>query len=403
MPLYSNSRLSCFEQCPLKYKLSYIENVDAKTEDTIEAFLGIRVHETLEKLYKDLKNKKENSLEELTEYYNQEWEKNWNDSIIMVKKNYTKDNYKKKGQKFISDYFIRYKPFNQEKTIGLEQRIIIELDKSGNYKLQGYIDRLAEKKDGFYEIHDYKTSANLSLQKNLDQDRQLALYAIGIYDNYSDCQDVDLVWHFLAFDKEMRSKRNKESLEKLKTETICLINTVEQTHNFPSNPSFLCEWCEYKPICREWAHLYKLESKPANIYLNDPGVKLVNTYAEIQKRKTKINDEIDNQLSQIKEAIIEFAKKENISSVFGSRHKAKVSISHKVNYPLKNDEKRQELNNIIKQNGKWNEVSELDIYALARKVNEEQWPKTLIEKIKEFQNIETIKRVYLRKIKGKEE
>jgi hypothetical protein len=36
-------------------------------------------------------------------------------------------------------------------------------------------------------------------------------------------------------------------------------------------------------------------------------------------------------------------------------------------------------------------------------VNEEQWPKTLIEKIKEFQNIETIKRVYLRKIKGKEE
>ena len=59
------------------------------------------------------------------------------------------------AEKFITDYYNRYNPFNQGKTISLEDRILINLDEDGDYKLQGYIDRLSEAKDGFYEIHDY--------------------------------------------------------------------------------------------------------------------------------------------------------------------------------------------------------------------------------------------------------
>ena len=123
----------------------------------------------------------------------------------------------------------------------------------------------------------------------------------------------------------------------------------------------------------------------------------------LQKRKKKINDEINNQLSQIKEAIIEFAKKEEVDVVFGSTHKAKVSISEKLSYPSKNDKKRDELDKIIKQAGKWDVVSELDVYALNRKLNEGKWSKDLLDNIKEFQNIDTVERIYLSKIKEKEE
>ena len=52
-----------------------------RSESSVEAFLGTRVHETLEKLYKDKQNQKENNLENLIEYYNQEWEKNWKENI----------------------------------------------------------------------------------------------------------------------------------------------------------------------------------------------------------------------------------------------------------------------------------------------------------------------------------
>ena len=92
MPIYSHSRLSCFEQCPQKFKLKYIDKVETEVEQSIEAFLGVRTHETLEKLYRDLQYQKENTLEDLLSYLHDEWKKNWNDSIVIVKKEYGPDN-----------------------------------------------------------------------------------------------------------------------------------------------------------------------------------------------------------------------------------------------------------------------------------------------------------------------
>lgn len=75
MPVYSNSKLSTYENCPQQYKLTYIDRVEVhEGEEGIEAFLGNRVHETLEKLYKDLILTKLNTLSELTQYYNSQLE-----------------------------------------------------------------------------------------------------------------------------------------------------------------------------------------------------------------------------------------------------------------------------------------------------------------------------------------
>ena len=93
MTVYSHSRLSTFEQCPYKYRLSYIDKVETEITQSVEAFLGSCVHSVLEKLYEDLKYQKQNSLEDLINYLHEIWEKNWDDSIVIVKKEYSKDNY----------------------------------------------------------------------------------------------------------------------------------------------------------------------------------------------------------------------------------------------------------------------------------------------------------------------
>jgi len=84
------------------------------------------------------------------------------------------------GKKFIGDYYERYYPFNQGKVLGIERPVFINLDDQGEYKLRGYIDRIDQAKDGIYEIHDYKTSKSLPEQSKMDEDRQLALYQIGV-------------------------------------------------------------------------------------------------------------------------------------------------------------------------------------------------------------------------------
>jgi putative RecB family exonuclease len=85
MVIYSHRRFQFFEQCTLKYKFFYINKVEIIREN-VESFLGSRLHEVLEKLYRDLKKGKENSLEHIIDFLNDEWEKKWHDSVIFVKK-----------------------------------------------------------------------------------------------------------------------------------------------------------------------------------------------------------------------------------------------------------------------------------------------------------------------------
>jgi putative RecB family exonuclease len=398
MTVYSHSRLSCFEQCPQKYKLNYIDKVETEVDESIEAFLGSRVHETLEKLYKDLKFQKENSLESLISYLHEIWNKNWQDSIKIVKEEYGSDNYLKMGEKFVTDYYNRYHPFNQDKTIALEERILVNLDDSGSYKLQGYIDRLSEGKDGFYEVHDYKTNSRLPLADYIKNDRQLALYMIGVKNNYPDVKNVRLIWHFLAFDKEVDSTRSDSELERLKKDTIELINRVESEEKFEANPSYLCDWCEFKPVCRQWSHLYKVMEKPENEYMSDSGVMLVNRYAELKAKKKEFNDDVDSELEKMEEALYSFAEKEKVDVVFGSKNKVRIKETESVKFPSKNSKERIDLEKFLKEKGLWSEVDQLDTTALNKLLSEKKIDSTLIKEINNYVKIEKSKRVYVSKI-----
>ncbi len=48
--IYSHSRLSTFEDCPKRFEYRYVLKIPTETEG-IEAFVGKRVHEILERLY----------------------------------------------------------------------------------------------------------------------------------------------------------------------------------------------------------------------------------------------------------------------------------------------------------------------------------------------------------------
>jgi len=380
--------------------LKYVDRVETEVEQSVEAFLGVRVHETLEKLYRDLGYQKVNTLEELLEFFHDEWKKNWDDSIVIVKEEYGPENYLKMGEKFITDYYNKYKPFDQGKTISLEERILIKLDDSGDYKLQGFIDRVMESKEGYYEVHDYKTNSRLPLAEYLDNDRQLALYAIGIKERYPDVKDVRLVWHFLAFDKEIDSTRTDEELEELKRKTIELIDKIESDEKYPAKTSILCDWCEFKPICRQWSHLYVIKEKPENEYLNDPGVKLVDRYVELTQKKKQVTLDLYAELDKLEEALINFSEKEGVDVVFGSKSKIRVKETEQNKFPTKHSKERGRLVQLLKDHGKWDDVVQLDTSALNKIIQEKQWDSELLSVLEEYVKLEKSKRLYLSKIKN---
>ncbi len=395
MTVYSHSRLSCFEQCPQKFKFQYINKIETEEEETVEAFLGIRVHEALEKLYRDLQYQKKDTLEELLVWLREQWKENWSDDIIIVNTEYTPENYLKMAEKYLSDYYVRYHPFDKGRTVALEELIRITLDEAGEYKLQGYIDRLTETTDGCYEIHDYKTNSRLPLAEYIRSDRQLALYMIGVKNQYPDVKHVRLIWHFLKFDKEIDSTRTDEELERLKQDTIRLIERIEHEERFIANPGFLCDWCEYKSCCPQWSHLYVIQEKSENEYLKDTGVTLVNRYAEVKVAQKLANLQWDAELAKLEEALVLFAEKEHVEVVFGSKNKIRISESQKYCFPSKNSTQREKLEELLRSFGKLQEVSQLDTAALGRIIEEKAWEPTVLKAVERFVEIERKKRLYL--------
>lgn len=285
---YSHTRLTTFENCPLKYKYQYVERLTATLGDTIEAFMGSRVHDALEKLYRDLKMTRLLSREELTDYYERNWEKRWEDSIRVIKKEYTPEDYRKKGRKCLGDYYRHYHPFDQGRTIGIEERVSVELGRGRT--LAGFIDRLVSLDEVTYEIHDYKTSNRLPTQEEADNDRQLALYQLAVQSMWDDVKKVELVWHYLVFDRELRSTRTLGDLEVLKKEINRLIDIIESTREFKPRPSSLCDWCEFKNICPVWKHEYILEELTPEEFKENDGVRLVDRYWALQEEENRLKE-----------------------------------------------------------------------------------------------------------------
>jgi putative RecB family exonuclease len=251
MGIYSHSRLSTFEQCPLKYKLRYIDKIIPAIEKTIEAHLGSIVHSTLEWIYNTVtQDNKSPDLDEIITYYSVKWQDEFSDEIMIVKKEMNERDYFQKGVEFLVNYYQKYSPF-KDGTIECEKKIMIELDE--NTKIQGFIDRLVHNiETGEYEIHDYKTANSLPTQGKMDEDRQLALYSIAIKELYGQDKRVCLVWHYLAHNQKICSRRTNEQLSQLKRDTLDLIKEIENSMDFPGKKSILCDWCEYKEICPMW-------------------------------------------------------------------------------------------------------------------------------------------------------
>lgn len=398
MPVYSHSQLSTYEECPLKYKLCYRDGIKRDTEG-VEAFLGSMVHEALRKCYDAVKLAKVNTLDELIACYDSLWQRNWHDGIVITKKDITADNYRALGRRMIETYYHRHVPFDKDITIGTEMRMRFSLDDGGKYQLQGLIDRLSRTPDGVHHINDYKTSAYLPSQEDVDGDRQLALYQIGVQKKWPEIKNVKLVWHYLAFDHELISVRSAEQLTKLSRDTIKLIDQIESAEEFPAQDSGLCDWCEYPDLCPNRKHFYTVEALPVNEYLKEPGVVLVNRYAELREKARKIDEET----AQVKEALIEYARREDVTVIRGSNRKARVKFDEKLKFPGKNESGRAELDSAIVKAGKWQDVSQLDITALTRIIEGGIWDKDLVNEVMKYGRIEETSAVYLSKLKEVEE
>ena len=245
---YSFSRITCFEQCPRQFRYRYRDEVK-EAFNSIEAFMGSRVHDTLEWLF----NQKSSGLAPTVEEAVGRYCKVWDEALAaaprpvrVIKRNTQAEEYRRRGADMVSEFFRSRFVTDTFTTEATELHVTVELD--GRYFFQGFIDRLARDDKGLLHIIDYKTGKRVPSRfegKNADQ---LRSYAVALFAQ-TDSRELALDLYFLRQDKLISSSIGRDEARGMEESLCGRIKALEESTVFPPNPSVLCDWCGYNDIC----------------------------------------------------------------------------------------------------------------------------------------------------------
>ena len=238
---YSFSRLMAFEQCPYKYKCTYMDH----HKGTANAFsqYGILCHSVLERCARG----EIESYEMLDEYelgFSTEiTEKFPPNNYVDLATSYYKD-----GEKFFSTF----DGFDNMDVVEVEGKFSIEMEHpEGNYNLNGVVDLLYKDSKGDYIVRDWKSKsrfANSAEQKKYA--RQLYTYAEYVNRTYGTYPKT-MEFYMFRKGKTIPVKFNPADLQ----ETIDWMNSVVSKINAekewkPVYDDWFCSWlCDFRFKC----------------------------------------------------------------------------------------------------------------------------------------------------------
>jgi putative RecB family exonuclease len=394
MKVFSNSKISTYEQCPRKFKLHYIDKISLQKEaQNVEALMGSCVHNALRELYQQINDGKRASLPELLSFFSNQWEKSIQEEIVIPKKGLTLDHFKNNGLEMLKNYFNHYSPFNQSKTIALEKKVQFPLDE---YEMMGFIDRISVRDEHVFEIHDYKTSSTYPTKSDIENDTQLSLYQIGLSFLYPNVDQVVLIWHFLKFDQEILITKTQEELEQTKQNTVSRIRKIIHDPYYSPNETSLCNWCLYQEFCSAKTHsVHLLSYSSAEL---DDGVQIVDEYIKIQNQLAKLVSKkvtLEEILLEIEKRAIEFASEKQYTKLVGKEGSLQIKDDWEYQFPKSTDPGRIKLENWLKNINMWDQVSMLQLPKLSKLIKNEVLSKRIHDGLMEFSEYIHIQKVKL--------
>ncbi|MFQ5766665.1 MAG: RecB family exonuclease [Acidobacteriota bacterium] len=247
---YSHSRLATFETCRRQYRYRYIDKLPRQGIG-VEAHTGSAVHKALEGLYRSCQKGRIPSQEEVLGLYQQAWEAVPPRQLKIVKPNFVARDYQDLGRYCVQSYYRQFHPFNQSEVLALEARVELFLDAGRQHRLIGYIDRVDRCRDGILEIHDYKTSASLPRTRDLDADRQLTIYEMGLRQRYPEARGFRHVWHYLTFGQTHVRTRDGVHCRRVTEACEAIIQQIKKENRYPASTGILCHWCDFSTECPE--------------------------------------------------------------------------------------------------------------------------------------------------------
>ena len=241
----SASDLGLYRTCPLKYKFARVFAIPQ--EPTINQRFGILIHQVLERFHSeemrsgesggDLGGARAGSLDRLLALFEAGWRRTGfgsSDDELQ---------YRDRAVASLARYHERHLT-GESRPVWLERSFNFSI---GDHQLRGRVDRVDQRRDGVYELIDYKTGQQETHAKLAD-DLQLALYRLAAREAWELEAAIGSYWYVLA-DERVPVASAPDDAERVERTVLEVAGGIE-AQDFEPRPSYeICSWCDYRLIC----------------------------------------------------------------------------------------------------------------------------------------------------------
>ena len=244
----SYSQLNTYEDCPKKYKYSYVLKIPSKPHASLS--FGTTIHNTLKDFYTLVKESNEGlegivekpDEKKLLELYETHWIPIGYDSKAHA------DKRRSFGKKILKEYYKNL--YSQEqRPYRLEESFSVHVEES---VFEGKIDRIDIVDDSGkklkVEIVDYKTG-KVKNATNIKKDLQLPLYALFAEEKLG-LEVVNAKYVFIEYGEVVNVDVSDNRKSQARQRIIEIIGKIKEK-DFSPTPGYLCRYCDYNIVCED--------------------------------------------------------------------------------------------------------------------------------------------------------
>jgi RecB family exonuclease len=270
----SFSRLQRYEQCPLSFRLHYIDKLES--EPGTELRFGKAVHWVLEQLVG------EHAIDQRTEPLSADhamdlWQVAWTNAGL------TGVGLFGEGAEILRSFCRSEGVLDPRHVLAVEQMFEIAV---GRFRVVGAIDRVDRVDEHTIRVRDYKTNRIVFTRDEVAESLQLSLYHMAAQALFPWARVIELQYDMLRHDLKLRTSRTSDQLEAARRYVIAVGEQTENAREYPARLNPNCVYCDHKKQCGAYADA--LAGKRTTIAIDNEDLEAVAREREEVARIAKI-------------------------------------------------------------------------------------------------------------------
>ncbi len=239
----SYSSISTYCECPLKYKLKYIDGLKEKPKSYLS--FGSSLHSALEFMYSY--RPPPPTLDELLKYFDENW----------ISEGYSgkeeEEGYFSYGKKILTEYYEEHAK-DLKPPIAVEHRFNLEIE---GIPVIGFIDRVDKLEGNRAEIIDYKSGKKVFTSSQVEGNEQLTFYQWAVEESMGIPVGKLTLYHLPSQTPVSSEARSEDKIDALKGKVLMVAHLIEEG-KFEARKGRFCP-CDFAKHCPYYKHLYVME------------------------------------------------------------------------------------------------------------------------------------------------